>query len=184
MIDTGAGMGRNIVALTRAPFKLLFFFTSRSRHARFACDWSSDVCSSDLLRPVAGIIGLNVAFVLLIWLLPLFGLERRRLDDFEVVDTPLARTAVPAQQATPWRIGPRLLLLVVLTGALALADGQLGSAAKGLEESGRPAVAAFVDRPTAGAGWSVQRVEEIGWASPYYGRHSSWVRYRLRPIGQ
>ena len=138
----------------------------------------------DLLHPVAGIVALNLAFVLLLWLLPLFGLERRRLDDFEVVDTPLARTAVPAQQATPWRIGPRLLLLVVLTGALALADGQLGSAAKGLEESGRPAVAAFVDRPTAGAGWSVQRVEEIGWASPYYGRHSSWVRYRLRPTGQ
>ena len=58
----------------------------------------------DLLHPVAGIIALNLAFVLLIWLLPLFGLERRRLDDFEVVDTPLARTALPAHQATPWRI--------------------------------------------------------------------------------
>src|SRR5207244_5266405 len=51
-----------------------------------------------LLHPVAGIVALNLAFVLLLWLLPLFGLERRRLDDFEVVDTPLARTAVPAQQ--------------------------------------------------------------------------------------
>jgi len=137
----------------------------------------------DLLHPVAGIIALNLAFVLLIWLLPLFGLERRRLDDFEVVDTPLARTALPAHQATPWRIGPRLLLLVVLTGAFALADGQLGSAAKGLEETGRPAVAAFMDRPTAGRGWTVQRIDEIGWASPYYGRHSSWIRYRLRPVG-
>src|SRR5438270_6741552 len=26
----------------------LFFFTSRRRHTRFDCDWSSDVCSSDL----------------------------------------------------------------------------------------------------------------------------------------
>src|SRR2546430_17232783 len=25
-----------------------FFFSSRRRHARFDCDWSSDVCSSDL----------------------------------------------------------------------------------------------------------------------------------------
>src|SRR2546430_12410476 len=24
-----------------------FFFSSRSRHTRFDCDWSSDVCSSD-----------------------------------------------------------------------------------------------------------------------------------------
>src|SRR2546430_8602799 len=29
---------------------LLVFFSSRRRHTRFDCDWSSDVCSSDLLR--------------------------------------------------------------------------------------------------------------------------------------
>src|SRR2546430_5382857 len=28
------------------PFS--FFFSSRRRHTRFDCDWSSDVCSSDL----------------------------------------------------------------------------------------------------------------------------------------
>src|SRR5260370_34946619 len=27
---------------------LYFFFSSRRRHTRFKCDWSSDVCSSDL----------------------------------------------------------------------------------------------------------------------------------------
>src|SRR2546430_10949634 len=27
---------------------VLFFFSSRRRHTRFDCDWSSDVCSSDL----------------------------------------------------------------------------------------------------------------------------------------
>src|SRR5260370_35730154 len=27
---------------------LVFFFSSRRRHTRFKCDWSSDVCSSDL----------------------------------------------------------------------------------------------------------------------------------------
>src|SRR5256886_13723488 len=27
-----------------------FFFASRRRHTRFDCDWSSDVCSSDLAR--------------------------------------------------------------------------------------------------------------------------------------
>src|SRR5256886_10830098 len=29
---------------------ILFFFSSRRRHTRFDCDWSSDVCSSDLTR--------------------------------------------------------------------------------------------------------------------------------------
>src|SRR6266567_249831 len=28
----------------------IFFFSSRRRHTRFDCDWSSDVCSSDLGR--------------------------------------------------------------------------------------------------------------------------------------
>src|SRR5438270_13950333 len=30
------------------PPKSPFFFSSRRRHTRFDCDWSSDVCSSDL----------------------------------------------------------------------------------------------------------------------------------------
>src|SRR5438034_4115072 len=29
---------------------LFFFFSSRRRHTRSLCDWSSDVCSSDLAR--------------------------------------------------------------------------------------------------------------------------------------
>src|SRR5215211_8020646 len=29
-------------------FACLFFFSSRRRHTRSLCDWSSDVCSSDL----------------------------------------------------------------------------------------------------------------------------------------
>src|SRR5205085_7222459 len=31
-----------------------FFFSSRRRHTRFDCDWSSDVCSSDLLSSSVG----------------------------------------------------------------------------------------------------------------------------------
>src|SRR2546430_9747280 len=30
---------------------ICFFFSSRRRHTRFDCDWSSDVCSSDLSLP-------------------------------------------------------------------------------------------------------------------------------------
>src|SRR6266571_8731220 len=33
-------------------FFFFFFFSSRRRHTRLTCDWSSDVCSSDL-RPGA-----------------------------------------------------------------------------------------------------------------------------------
>src|SRR2546427_2584396 len=33
------------------PYFVFFFFSSRRRHTRFDCDWSSDVCSSDLAHP-------------------------------------------------------------------------------------------------------------------------------------
>src|SRR5205085_4217920 len=39
-----------VVAYFHCTILLLFvfFFSSRRRHTRFDCDWSSDVCSSDL----------------------------------------------------------------------------------------------------------------------------------------
>src|SRR2546427_1183402 len=33
-------------------FFFFFFFSSRRRHTRFDCDWSSDVCSSDLVHSI------------------------------------------------------------------------------------------------------------------------------------
>src|SRR2546430_5743604 len=33
----------------RSCLPYFFFFSSRRRHTRFDCDWSSDVCSSDLV---------------------------------------------------------------------------------------------------------------------------------------
>src|SRR5260370_3063106 len=45
-----------------------FFFSSRRRHTRFKCDWSSDVCSSDLAGAAAvaligaAVVGLAAAF--------------------------------------------------------------------------------------------------------------------------
>src|SRR5260370_15962805 len=35
-------------------YVFFFFFSSRRRHTRFKCDWSSDVCSSDLHAVQAG----------------------------------------------------------------------------------------------------------------------------------
>src|SRR6266568_7594938 len=34
--------------------RFLFFFSSRRRHTRWNCDWSSDVCSSDLGAALTG----------------------------------------------------------------------------------------------------------------------------------
>src|SRR5256885_7384779 len=37
-----------------AWYSCVFFFSSRRRHTRLQGDWSSDVCSSDLLGPGVG----------------------------------------------------------------------------------------------------------------------------------
>src|SRR2546430_8214377 len=34
---------------------MCFFFSSRRRHTRFDCDWSSDVCSSDLVATMRSV---------------------------------------------------------------------------------------------------------------------------------
>src|SRR2546427_2564158 len=41
---------------------LVLFFSSRRRHTRFDCDWSSDVCSSDLLTVVIIFVAFLVIF--------------------------------------------------------------------------------------------------------------------------
>src|SRR2546430_8835279 len=38
--------------LKYAAAQVEFFFSSRRRHTRFDCDWSSDVCSSDLVKEI------------------------------------------------------------------------------------------------------------------------------------
>src|SRR6266571_6361820 len=44
---TGMTVGPHPMAYHRVRMEKLFFFSSRRRHTRLTCDWSSDVCSSD-----------------------------------------------------------------------------------------------------------------------------------------
>src|SRR2546430_5282260 len=54
VVKTSISAGASVfscIAACRAmvtTYTVLFFFSSRRRHTRFDCDWSSDVCSSDL----------------------------------------------------------------------------------------------------------------------------------------
>src|SRR5947207_4756521 len=53
-VDLFVGYGRqqpkSNLSHNEVVFTLIFFFSSRRRHTRSLCDWSSDVCSSDLAR--------------------------------------------------------------------------------------------------------------------------------------
>src|SRR2546430_4648423 len=49
---SGQGVEEKVVLIHLVyGFYRIFFFSSRRRHTRFDCDWSSDVCSSDLVAP-------------------------------------------------------------------------------------------------------------------------------------
>src|SRR2546430_4323028 len=48
VVDLGFKGRANLQSPIEEGLKLaMFFFSSRRRHTRFDCDWSSDVCSSD-----------------------------------------------------------------------------------------------------------------------------------------
>src|SRR5205085_4192113 len=71
-------------------YLFFFFFSSRRRHTRFDCDWSSDVCSSDLTgRSRAALAAEQVARV---GDRESSGLERE-LQDRDRVLAPLERVA-------------------------------------------------------------------------------------------
>src|SRR5207237_4721614 len=76
-----------------------FFFSSRRRHTRFKCDWSSDVCSSDLPprrleRPILFLQGLEG---------PAFGPERFAGLPIEFVE--LFGNGGQAQRSEERRVG-------------------------------------------------------------------------------
>src|SRR2546430_8251816 len=67
-------------------FIFFFFFSSRRRHTRFDCDWSSDVCSSDL--PNVFLMGEEVGVYQ-----GAYKVSRGLLEEFgpkRIVDTPIA----------------------------------------------------------------------------------------------
>ena len=132
----------------------------------------------EVLHPVAGLLALNAAALVLVLLMRPFGLRWRRAVE---VDSPLAEPGEPQERATPTRFLRRFALLAFATVVIALANGTLRDTARGLTNDGRPAVAPFTASPIVGSGWQAEPLETIGWATPYYGKHSSWVRYRLRP---
>src|SRR6266481_6834971 len=78
------------------PASSLFLFSSRRRHTRWNCDWSSDVCSSDLGEPT-GMLKEDAAMSLVKVRIPEPSLEKRR-KGIELVLENVARNGVTSVQ--------------------------------------------------------------------------------------
>src|SRR5256886_13659517 len=85
--EMGKGVEVLMVIVTMRTVVRVFFFSSRRRHTRFDCDWSSDVCSSDLWRRVLAFAG------------PGYLVAHR----LERCDTPRRGSGRSADAATPLR---------------------------------------------------------------------------------
>src|SRR5438874_3287177 len=77
--EIGTEWGGALSTATEWRRWFLFFFSSRRRHTRSLRDWSSDVCSSDLERPVAGDLGMTGEITLTGRVLPIGGLREKSL---------------------------------------------------------------------------------------------------------
>src|SRR5256886_6357641 len=70
---------------------LFFFFSSRRRHTRFDCDWSSDVCSSDLVD------GYNVYGGRSKLTFPRAGKESPMISNYDVMQEEMAQRDVKTE---------------------------------------------------------------------------------------
>src|SRR2546430_11157259 len=95
----------------------LFFFSSRRRHTRFDCDWSSDVCSSDLGGRIA-MLGIMPGSAAIDWNLVVFhGLTIKGIYGREMFETWYKMTAL---------IQSGLDISPIITHRFAYADFQEG----------------------------------------------------------
>src|SRR2546430_3490147 len=74
----------------------VFFFASRRRHTRFDCDWSSDVCSSDLFWALV-VAALKITTIIEIVLIRTMGVLGRFTQTISLSRKP------PPRGACVWR---------------------------------------------------------------------------------
>src|SRR6266480_7145436 len=112
-----------------------FFFSSRRRHTRLTCDWSSDVCSSDLGLPAA--LALKLA-------------DRARPVACVLGDGGFAMAMAEIETGT--RLGLGVTVIV-------LADDALSQIKAGQERKGYPVIGTTfgaIDYPKLGAAFGIE----------------------------
>src|SRR4051812_49942207 len=81
--------------MTRVCHVFFFFFSSRRRHTRLTCDWSSDVCSSDLVLDEKGaekLLGMGDMLFLQPGTSSIIRAQGAYVDDKEIGNTVEARS--------------------------------------------------------------------------------------------
>src|SRR3989454_2338242 len=146
-----------------------FFFSSRRRHTRLQGDWSSDVCSSDLLVPLAGVLffGWSVFSTLL-----LFWVENVIVGAFNVLRMLVAQPQIGVMWAA------KLFMIPFFTfhyGMFVTVHGLfvLTLFGRGFTGRGFPTAATFAHAVQAAgiapAAWGIALSHDVSFAFNYIG---------------
>ena len=141
--------------------------------------WRGQHVALDVVHPVAGLVLLNAALLVLLLTARRFGLVlalRRRAP----YDTPLTAAAAPDDRMRRAERARRAGAMVAGVLVLAAAGTSIPVTAAAYQ-AGVPAVTAFAHAPELGPRFTVTDGQEKVWARAYFGADSSWMRYRARP---
>ena len=142
-----------------------------------AVRWKGESFAIDGLHPVAGLITFTLAMIVMLAVMPMFGL---RITD--AAGPPVPATAGPR---LPRRPAARLAGGVVLATATLLGATNLGlhDASQISDSLGTPRLAPFDRTRVEPRGFELNVQQDINWARRFFGRQSTWRRYAYIQTG-
>jgi exosortase/archaeosortase family protein len=138
--------------------------------------WGQTV-AIDGFHPYVGLVTFSIATLVMVWLLPRFGIQLGRGGPGSTRPVgPSVRRAVPH-----WRMSATLLLgLAVLC---AYPDGDLRKVDPVASALGAPKVLPFDSVVDHVPGYDTERVDNFSWATRFFGEGSDWTRYQMTGSG-
>jgi exosortase/archaeosortase family protein len=126
----------------------------------------------EVLHPYLGLVTFSIGVLLMIFVMPAFGISPAPAA------TPGERDAVRARTPAVTRSLPALLTIAALAIPIGALDAGMRRFSLIAGDLGAPRLTAFGSSPPAVAGWRVQLVDTYAWSQQYFGSSSTWRRYQ------
>lgn len=142
---------------------LVIFWAARKWGERVAIDG---------FHPYVGLVVFNIAVLVMVLTMRLFGLRFRRAEPLDP-----AETAAAGAGATKARTAMACSALLAL--GIGAFNGELREYDKVATSLGSPRLAAFAESRDTPEGWMLTEVGEFEWTKRFFGSGSHWIRYQF-----
>jgi exosortase/archaeosortase family protein len=126
----------------------------------------------EVLHPYLGLVTFSVGVLLMILVMPRFGISPAPAP------TPAERDALRARRPAVTRSLPALLTVAALAVPIGALDAGMRRFSLVAGDLGAPRLTAFGISPPSVSGWRVQLVDTYPWSQQYFGGGSTWRRYQ------